>query len=357
MSLRIGEVIAEKRRKKAWTQERLANTVGVSTPAVSKWENNAAYPDITLLSSIARALDTTVDELLSYRAELSPEEVVKLSRQAAHTYESEGFDVGWSLCQNLIREYPNSAALKFQLGGLFQNYLILKPELTKETIQLYYSQSARVYEEVLESGNPQYTYPATLKLAAYYTMLDKLDQAEALLDSLPKIDVDPKALYPSVYSLKGEKDKAIKMTQENIRRYASWISQSLSILFAAALESGEYEKASGIATINLDLTKRLGIGQESAYMHIITGFIAKGDVNSALTYTEEYAWHITTLKHSYTDNPLLDQLEEPEYDPVYVKKVVAKSFLLHFSQEAFEPIASNPRFIAVADEMRKLSEA
>ena len=71
MKLSIGEVIVTKRKEKSWTQEQLANAVGVSTPAVSKWETGATYPDITLLSPIARALNTTVDELLSYQNELS----------------------------------------------------------------------------------------------------------------------------------------------------------------------------------------------------------------------------------------------------------------------------------------------
>ena len=68
MTLRVGEVIMKKRKAKAWTQEQLALAVGVSAAAAS---TGATYPDITLLSPLARALNTMVDELLSYRNELS----------------------------------------------------------------------------------------------------------------------------------------------------------------------------------------------------------------------------------------------------------------------------------------------
>ena len=71
MTLRVGELIMKKRKAKAWTQEQLALAVGVSAAAASKWETGATYPDITLLSPLARALNTMVDELLSYRNELS----------------------------------------------------------------------------------------------------------------------------------------------------------------------------------------------------------------------------------------------------------------------------------------------
>ena len=47
--LKIGEKIKSKRRERDLTQEELANILGVSKAAVSKWENEESYPDITLL--------------------------------------------------------------------------------------------------------------------------------------------------------------------------------------------------------------------------------------------------------------------------------------------------------------------
>ena len=59
----IGEKIAELRREKAITQESLASVIGVSSQAISKWENNVTMPDITLLPLIAELLGVTIDEL------------------------------------------------------------------------------------------------------------------------------------------------------------------------------------------------------------------------------------------------------------------------------------------------------
>ena len=61
---KIGENIAAYRKQNRLTQERLAEICGVSPQAVSKWENDVSYPDITLLKSIARAFGISVDELL-----------------------------------------------------------------------------------------------------------------------------------------------------------------------------------------------------------------------------------------------------------------------------------------------------
>ena len=60
----IGETIQRLRTKRRLSQEQLAELVGVSRQAVSKWELNAALPDTDKLVPLARALGVTVDELL-----------------------------------------------------------------------------------------------------------------------------------------------------------------------------------------------------------------------------------------------------------------------------------------------------
>ena len=60
----LGETIQALRRQKNLTQEQLAELVGVSRQAVSKWELNTALPDTDKLVPLARALGVSVDELL-----------------------------------------------------------------------------------------------------------------------------------------------------------------------------------------------------------------------------------------------------------------------------------------------------
>ena len=60
-----GAVIKELREKSNVTQSQLADKLGVSDKAISKWETGKGYPDITLLESIADALAVSVAELIS----------------------------------------------------------------------------------------------------------------------------------------------------------------------------------------------------------------------------------------------------------------------------------------------------
>ena len=67
--MKIGSNIAALRKEKGITQEELANALGVSAQAVSKWENNSSCPDVSLLTVIADYFGVTVDALLRSGAE------------------------------------------------------------------------------------------------------------------------------------------------------------------------------------------------------------------------------------------------------------------------------------------------
>lgn len=74
--LKIGEKIKAKRREHDLTQKELANILGVSKAAVSKWEKTDSYPDITLLPQIAQLFHITMDELFNYTLEYKPLKIV-----------------------------------------------------------------------------------------------------------------------------------------------------------------------------------------------------------------------------------------------------------------------------------------
>ena len=61
----IGNRIGRLRRQANMTQEALAEKLGISSQAVSKWENDLSCPDISLLAELSRILGTTADELLT----------------------------------------------------------------------------------------------------------------------------------------------------------------------------------------------------------------------------------------------------------------------------------------------------
>lgn len=78
----LGRRIARLRLARTATQERLAKELNVSPQAVSKWENDINYPDISLLPNLARFLGVSVDELLS-GASASAQESISVQESTA----------------------------------------------------------------------------------------------------------------------------------------------------------------------------------------------------------------------------------------------------------------------------------
>ena len=66
MQLDLGSKIRELRRRDGRTQEALAQALGVTSQAVSRWESGGSYPDMNLIPSIANYFDITIDELFGY---------------------------------------------------------------------------------------------------------------------------------------------------------------------------------------------------------------------------------------------------------------------------------------------------
>jgi transcriptional regulator with XRE-family HTH domain len=65
MKQSFGERLSILRKAKKLTQEQVADHLKVSPQAVSKWENDISYPDITLLAALAELLDVSIDQLLA----------------------------------------------------------------------------------------------------------------------------------------------------------------------------------------------------------------------------------------------------------------------------------------------------
>ena len=69
--MKMNEVIRKYRKERGLTQEQVAGYLGVSTPAVNKWESGSSYPDITLIPALARLLRVDLNTLMCFQENLS----------------------------------------------------------------------------------------------------------------------------------------------------------------------------------------------------------------------------------------------------------------------------------------------
>lgn len=107
----FGKRIYRLRKAANMTQRDLANKLGISEPAVCKWETDSSMPDIMLLAPLAKALHTNLNILFSYKEKLSSEKAKELAHKADEIAATEGTDTGIRYWKECLQEYPNSELL------------------------------------------------------------------------------------------------------------------------------------------------------------------------------------------------------------------------------------------------------
>lgn len=148
MTINLSEKLKNLRKEKGISQEKLADYLGISFQAVSKWENDNTYPDISLLPEISRFFGITVDELL---------QVEKLDEKELYSdYESraeELFRIGkdsevLALWQEAYKKMPNNIQVKEMLMSSYYDTdkLQYKDRIVELGMEIYNSDAGSYYK-------------------------------------------------------------------------------------------------------------------------------------------------------------------------------------------------------------------
>ena len=161
---KIGEFIKKLRKDNHLTQKEFAELFGVTYQAVSKWENGNSTPDISLLSPLARALDTSLDVLLSFQKELSDNDISDIKGELTTIFLTKGYDNGISKSKEYLKEYPNSVSLKLSIAGLIQMYGMMSEGITEDIMKDRLKYSLKLFYEVSKSDDSKYKSSALQRL-------------------------------------------------------------------------------------------------------------------------------------------------------------------------------------------------
>lgn len=226
--LLVGDVIYKLRKEKGITQEQLANFIGVSTAAVSKWESGISYPDITLLPVIATFFNVTIDTLLNFKIELSDEEVINIFMECEKLFSSGQLDEAIEKSKKYISKYPYSYYLKLKIGSLFAIYSWKSPD-KENGIKKMIGYSMDLFEDVAKNCNKtELVEHALFQLGALYPSIDEEDKAIEALNKIHKSQLDPDVLMANIYMKKKEFKKAREILQSHLYKSINDVSMLCS---------------------------------------------------------------------------------------------------------------------------------
>lgn len=222
MQLNLGVKIRELRRRDGRTQENLAEALGVTAQAVSRWESGGSYPDMEMIPSIANYFHVSIDELFGYHDERE-EKIKTILENATKILSKQGFTMyQGSLsddveeCVNMLRaaseEFPNEPKILMKLaqalhmwgwnkyGGkvhLPDSSGVIEYDIEYNSKNIYWQEAARVYEKLLKS-NPSTDdrEKAIRQITPLYCSLGEYEKAKALANDQNSLVVCKEVLLP-----------------------------------------------------------------------------------------------------------------------------------------------------------------
>ena len=333
MTIYFGENLKKLRKSKDLTQEALADFLGMSFQAISKWERGETYPDITMLPVIASFFGVTVDSLLGTDMIEKEKQIGEYCKEYSRLWTEGKIKEVRDMLKNAIAEFPgNYDLLAKYLNALIHaqyddDYLLsIKTEVHRvyDTIQNYCTiDSIRIWTKKLMCR-----YIRDLSLIGN-SGVDIAD-AEKILEQMPVMQNTRD--YEAMYMYPNDDEKRARACANGIsemlrlfgeimnRKYKNFldadgdISEAYINLVEKVMPDGDYGKSHYLMVIN---HHRLGVKKYVA-----------GDVKSALEHFEKGL----RLAKSYDEMPDLlihssNAVKELEFDKTKAYRFWEGSFL------------------------------
>ncbi|MBQ8835242.1 MAG: helix-turn-helix domain-containing protein [Oscillospiraceae bacterium] len=226
MNIRLGEKIRTLRKNKNISQEILAQYLGVSFQAISKWENGSTMPDVTMIPAIASFFEVSTDELFDFNRIESEQKIQQACWDIAD-WRNDDPEKAEAAYRNLLRQYPGNEIV---LSNLL--YVLQRLKKNNELVDL----CKTVIASTKDDGT---RYDAARILAETYKAMGEYALCKNAIDLIPEFFFthrEEKALL-----LEGEDmfRPAWQQKEQSIDSFL-WMSMRLADYYE---ETGDMEKA------------------------------------------------------------------------------------------------------------------
>ena len=242
--MKFHEILRQRRLALRLTQEQLAQRLGVSAPAVNKWERNNSYPDITLLPPLARLLEVDLNTLLSFQEDMTEREIGLFLNQVYETAGAEGAAAAFALARDKLREFPNSDLLAYSLAGLLEGLALMAPAAEEQEIRAAWTAEIdALYERGAVSADPKVRECACTTLAGRCIGRGELDRAQTLLGQLSDTHREKRTLTAALRRKEGRTGEAWELLERELMDQAHRVQTTLLHLLELALEEEDRGRA------------------------------------------------------------------------------------------------------------------
>ncbi len=325
MQLKVSENIKRYRKSMDLTQEELAEALGVTIGAVSKWENGNNVPDITTLMELANLYNISMDELLGY--DKSAKNIDALAERIENLTHEHRYDEAVLEAKNALARYPHTFKILYVCAQMYsckfiENQSTEGPEDCDEAISLLNRALLYISQNTDENINE-----FTIRLAIAQLRSDK--EPEKALEELKKINyngINDTAIAQILLFTGKYKECLEYSTKAVIRCFALQYTTINYMIMAIAADCKEesLERALELTNHELRLLDEYKKDSTPGYLDKLKAIklIFKAWVMAALDDDEEME---ACVKKAY--------LLASRYDKAPKKNTLAEDFKFYYSKE------------------------
>ncbi|MBE5951728.1 MAG: helix-turn-helix transcriptional regulator [Lachnospiraceae bacterium] len=233
----FGKRIFRLRKQVNMTQRELATKLGVSEPAVCKWETDSSMPDIMLLMPLARALHTDLNTLFLFEDTLSKEKVKAIADCAEKTEWAGGITAELAYWRERMWEYPNSELLKLTYAKRLTK-LHMQQGLAEEQVL----EMERILLGLLKSEELEIKAEAQHYLASFYIRNQRFEEAKNAISIFPSSDFNARHFHTVLLYEQKEYEACEKAAEQFLLECVQNVLICLSHLNGLAVTMGDMDK-------------------------------------------------------------------------------------------------------------------
>lgn len=338
--MQLGDVIRKYRKVNNLTQEEMAKRLGVTTPAVNKWENGNSYPDITMLAPIARLLHISLDTLLSYQEDLSDVEISNSVQDVDKRLKENSYEEVFLWVKEKIEDYPNCNMLIWQLATILDAQRMFHTVSDSEKYDTYI---LSCYERVLESEDEKIRTCAADSLFGYHMRKEQYEKAEGLLCYYSEQNPERKRKQAMLYGKMGRVQESYKAYEEILFSGYQMLSMVFNSIYMLAMQDDNLSKARKMVEKQQELARLFEMGTYYEVSCALELALKEKNAEAVIEIAKKMLESVEEIG-SFSDAELYEHMTFKKLDENFGEGVRENLIKLFQEDEAFEFLKDDVRW-------------
>jgi len=338
--MQIGKIIRKYRKEQNMTQEEMANRLGVTAPAVNKWESGNSMPDILLLAPIARLLGISLDTLLSFHDELTSEQINHFIYKADEQLKNSTYEEAFQWSKKIIEQYPNCEELLLQLACILDAHRLTDEVPDSEKYDDYI---IHCYTRALESENEMTRNRAADSLFGFYYRKEQYHKAEEYLSYFSVQNPERKRKQADIFSKTGRIKDAYRAYEELLFSDYQMISIVFHNLYMLAMQDNNLKKAHVLVEKQQKLADIFDMGDYHKSSCVLELATEEKDADTVIETMQEMLAGMETIT-DFKKSPLYEHMDFKEASEEFLSQLKENLLKCFRDEETYSFLKDDTRW-------------